>query len=211
MRANLRFTKPLVTVLAAVLAVAFVASAVAITPMRRARVGEPAPPLKLVDVTGKTHDLADYKGKTVVLQWFNPECPFVVGAYREGVVKATLEAAKKTGNVVFLAVDSSANRTEEVVKNRAPGFLEKYGVEHPVLVDHDGTVGKAYDARTTPQVFVIDGKGIVRYIGAPTDDPSCRRAGMTNHVITAFQQGAEGKAVTPDTTRPWGCSVKYDG
>lgn len=179
-------------------------------PGATARIGEPAPAFALEGIDGAQHRLADHEGKIVVLQWINADCPFIVNVFRGGVVKRTLQAITSSGDdVVFLAVDSTANKPREEVIEGDRAFLERYELDFPVLVDYDGAVGKQYDARTTPQVFVIDREGILRYHGEFTDDPTGRKPDSKNRVVTAVQQIRAGQPVNPSFVRPWGCSVKY--
>lgn len=167
------------------------------------KIGEAAPAWTLTDINGKQHSLAEYKGKIVVLDWVNPQCPVCKGAHEDGRVQKMLDEFKTEG-VVFLGVNSSHFTTAEENKKA----LEKYKVEYPVLLDVDGKVGKSYDARTTPHLFVIDTEGVLRYSGA-IDDGNPGKAGTTNYVLQAVKQIKAGETVTPDTTKPYGCSVKY--
>jgi peroxiredoxin len=176
-----------------------------------AKIGEKAPAWKLTDLDGKTHELKDFKGKNVVLEWTNPDCPFIVAVYEKGVVKETLDAMKKMGDdFVYIAVNSTANKPMEEVKKINVDFLKKHETKLPVVMDYDGKVGKAYGAKRTPHMFVIDGEGVLRYHGAFTDDQGSRKApNHTNYVLGALKQIAAGETVTPDHVREWGCTVKY--
>ncbi|MFL5358035.1 thioredoxin family protein [Archangium sp.] len=170
-----------------------------------AEVGEPAPAFTLKDEAGKEHSLAQYKGKVVVLEWTNPECPFVKRHYTAGTMQKTLSGfdAKK---VVWLAVDSSASHTPDV----AAAWKKEKGFSYPVLQDPSGTVGKSYGAKTTPHMYVIDEKGVLRYAGAIDDDPrGNKKEGTTNYVKTAVDALLSGKPVPASTTESYGCSVKY--
>ena len=177
----------------------------------QARVGDPAPAWTLEDLDGKSHSLADFKGKTVVLEWSNPSCPFIVNAYGKNLVQETIAAMKKMGeDHVYLVVNSTANKGKDAVMTEQKEFLAKHKVEVPSLVDYDGTVGKAYGARTTPHMYVIDSKGVLRYHGAFTDDPRFNKgAERTNYVLDALAAIKAGETVSPDYVQPWGCSVKY--
>lgn len=176
-----------------------------------AKIGEKAPAWKLTDLDGKTHELKDFKGKNIVLEWTNPDCPYIVGVYDKGVVKETLDGMKEMGeNFVYIAVNSTANKPMEEVKKINVDFLKKHEIKLPVVMDYDGKVGKAYGAKRTPHMFVIDGEGILRYHGEFTDDQGSRKApNHTNRVLVALTQIAAGETVTPDNVREWGCSVKY--
>jgi peroxiredoxin len=170
-----------------------------------AQVGKPAPAFTLKDETGKEHSLAQYKGKVVVLEWTNPGCPFVQRHYTAGTMQKTLTGfdAKK---VVWLAVDSTASNGAE----KSATWKKEKGFTYPVLQDASGTVGKAYAAKTTPHMYVIDEQGVVRYAGAIDDDPrGNKKEGTTNHVKAAVDALLSGKPVPAATTEPYGCSVKY--
>lgn len=170
-----------------------------------AEVGKPAPAFTLKDEAGKEHSLAQYKGKVVVLEWTNPDCPFVQRHYTAGTMQKTLAGfdAKK---VVWLAVDSSATHSA----NNAVAWKKEKGFSYPVLQDPSGTVGKEYGAKTTPHMYVIDEKGVLRYAGAIDDDPrGNKKEGTTNYVKTAVDALLSGKPVPAATTESYGCSVKY--
>lgn len=169
-----------------------------------AEVGKPAPAFTLKDETGKEHSLAQYKGKVVVLEWTNPECPFVKRHYEADTMATTLKGfdAKK---VVWLAVDSTAHNTPD----KSAAWKKTEGFTYPVLQDAPGTVGKAYGAKTTPHMYVIDEQGVVRYAGAIDDDPRGKNEKKVNHVKTAVDAVLTGKQVPAATTTPYGCSVKY--
>lgn len=197
-------------------ALALTAAAAPAKAEKKAEVGKAAPAFELKDLNGKSHKLSDFKNKIVVLEWTNPECPYIKGVYdakNNGTVKATTDAIAKMNNeVVYLAIDSSANRTEEQVIKRNKDFFKKHGAKHPVLIDHSGTVGRTYGAKSTPHMFVIDGKGVLRYHGAFTND-SRGRLGETryNYVLNAVNVIREGGTIQPTYMQQWGCSVKYAG
>jgi peroxiredoxin len=176
-----------------------------------AKVGQPAPAFTLKDAAGKEHKLADFEGRIVVLEWTNPDCPYIVRVYRDGVIKRTVEEMKKIDDkAVYLAINSTHN----VVPEDNVAFLKKHGMDRlTVLFDQDGTVGRLFDARNTPHMFVIDGKGVLRYQGAIDDDRQGRKAekgeSVTNYVINAVRQIKSGETVAPDQTTPYGCTVKY--
>ncbi len=189
-------------VTAVVLAVAVPLTALAAD---TAEVGKPAPAFTLKDESGKEHSLARYKGKIVVLEWTNPGCPFVRRHYQAGTMQKTLAGfdAKK---VVWLAVDSTSSNTPE----KSSDWKKLKGFDYPVLQDASGTVGRAYGAKTTPHMYVIDEEGVVRYAGAIDDDPrGSRKEGVTNHVKAAVDALLSGQPVPASTTQPYGCSVKY--
>ena len=169
-----------------------------------AEVGKPAPAFTLKDESGKEHSLAQYKGKIVVLEWTNPECPFVQRHYTADTMANTLKGfdSKK---VVWLAVDSTAHNTPE----KSAAWKKTEGFSYPVLQDQSGTVGKSFGAKTTPHMYVIDEQGVVRYAGAIDDDARGKNEKKVNHVKTAVDALLSGKPVPTATSTPYGCSVKY--
>ncbi|HXX29446.1 MAG TPA: redoxin domain-containing protein, partial [Myxococcaceae bacterium] len=128
-------------------------------------VGQPAPTFALPDESGLQHSLTQYRGKVVVLEWTNPECPFVQRHYTSKTMQKTLAALGK--QVVWLAIDSTYSNTPE----KSAAWKKEQGFPYPVLQDPSGAVGHAYGAKTTPHMFVIDEQGMVRYAGAIDDDP----------------------------------------
>jgi hypothetical protein len=178
-----------------------------------AKVDQPAPAFKLVDSTGKTRSLADFAGKTVVLEWTNHECPFVRKHYGSGNMQAQQRDATSKG-VVWLSINSSAlgnqghvdGATAESIRSKARAVQTAY------LLDPDGTVGRTYGAKTTPHMYVIDPKGVLRYAGGIDSIPSADTADIakaTQYVPQVLAELAAGKPVGIKVTRPYGCSVKY--
>ena len=173
-----------------------------------ATVGEPAPNFTLTDASGKSHTLADYKGKLVVLQWINPDCPVCARVNGTGLTNEMTKAVKGVEkDFVHLAIHS----THYMELDKSAAYLKKHKVKAPVLDDRNGKVGHLYGAKTTPHMYVIDKKGILRYAGAIDDDDNGKnREGATNYVINAVHQIAAGETVTPDMTKAYGCAIKYD-
>jgi peroxiredoxin len=169
-----------------------------------AEVGKPAPTFTLKDENGKEHSLAQYQGKIVVLEWTNPGCPFVQRHYKAKTMQNTLKEfdSKK---VVWLAVDSTSHNTPD----KSASWKKEQGFTYAVLQDPDGKVGKTYGARTTPHMYIIDEKGVLRYAGAIDDDPRGKSGTATNHVKTTVNALLSGQPVPAATTEPYGCSVKY--
>lgn len=169
-------------------------------------VGDKAPGFTLEDSAGGSVSLSDYNGRVVVLEWVNPDCPFVKRHYSEGSMKKLTSAYSESG-VVWLTINST--KYMDAAANAA--FVKKEGIDWPVLVDQDGTVGHAYGAATTPHMFIIDAKGVVVYDGAIDDDPrgNLEAGARTNYVSRALNEIAAGKAVSTPETKPYGCSVKY--
>ena len=172
-----------------------------------AKVGEQAPAFELKDTDGKTVKLEDYKGKIVVLEWFNPECPVVQMHYKANTMNTTYAKFKDKG-VVWLAVNSGGKGKEGAGTEASAKAKKNWKMDRPVLIDESGKVGKTYGAKTTPHMFVIDAKGTLVYAGA-IDDGGPGGAGKVNHVEKALEQTLKGETVTTSTTKPYGCGVKY--
>jgi len=177
------------------------------------KVGDPAPSFSLVDTNGKQHALDDFKGKVVVLEWFNHDCPFVKKHYDSGNMPA-LQSRYTAKDVVWLSINSSApGKQGNYAPDKASELSkEKKSAATYVLLDQDGTVGRLYGAKTTPHMFLIDDKGTLVYAGAIDDKPSTDKAdveGAKSYVRAAFDEAKAGKPVTTATTAPYGCSVKY--
>ena len=176
-------------------------------------VGDPAPAFTLTATNGETRSLADLKGKTVVLEWWNYECPFVGKHYGSGNMQK-LQREWTAKGVVWLTISSSAPGKQGYVDAaKANGWMEEKGAaQTAVLLDHDGKVGRAYGAKTTPHMFVIDSKGTVVYAGGIDDKPSTDQADIAtakNFVAAALAEVTAGKRVTMSISQPYGCSVKY--
>ena len=184
---------------------------VADAPAAKAKIGEKAPAFKMKDLDGKEHSLADFKGKTVVLEWFCPTCPYSGAKSRNSVhstgqVKKLMDDMKKVDeNVVYLLVDSSTAKMRmspaELVK-KDKEVVKQLDIKAPVLIDADTKVAAAYGAKTTPHCYVIDGEGVLRYMGAFSDRAE------TNYVLKAVTAIKNGSTVSPTEMRPWGCGVK---
>ena len=177
------------------------------------RVGEPAPDFEGADTKGKTHRLTDYRGKTLVLEWTNHDCPYVRKHYGSGNMQAQQREAAEQG-VVWLSVISSAPgkqgnvspaRADELTESREASPLA-------VILDPSGGIGHAYGAKTTPHMYIVDESGKLIYMGgidsiATADANDIPRA--TQYVRAALREMADGKPVSNPVTRPYGCSVKY--
>lgn len=178
-----------------------------------AAIGQPAPAFTVVDTAGKTVSLADYKGKTVVLEWVNPGCPYVRKHYGAANMQATQKAAVDKG-VVWLAVNSTAPDASDYLKPAAMAawMKDQKATATGTLMDENGKVGRAYGARTTPHMYIIDSKGTLVYAGAIDSKPTSRASdipGATNHVNQALADLQAGKPVSVAATQPYGCTVKY--
>lgn len=172
-------------------------------------VGEAAPAFTLTDLAGGEHSLADYRGKVVVLEWVNPNCPFSDRHAREKTM-TTLAAAHR--EVVWLGINSTNPDHRDYLEPAAhQRWADRYGIRYPILYDPTGEIGHAYGALTTPHMFIVDEQGRIAYDGAIDDDPPGRqpRAGRTNYVGGGLDDHAAGQPVDPASTKPYGCSVKY--
>lgn len=177
------------------------------------KIGKLAPDFTAVDSNGKTQHLADYKGKTVVLEWTNHDCPFVKKHYGAGNMQAQQEEAAAEG-IVWLSIISSAPGKQGHVSAAEANRLSKERGAAPaaVVLDPEGDIGKLYGARTTPHMFLIDDKGILRYKGAIDSIRSARQADVpkaTQYVRLALNEMRSGKKLSQPVSKPYGCSVKY--
>ena len=175
--------------------------------------GATAPAFTLTATDGTERSLADYRGRTVVLEWLNYDCPYVGKHYGGGAMPALQTEAVADG-VVWLSVVSSAPGEQG---HFAPAEMDaraarEGGRQTAVLLDPSGAVGRAYGAKTTPHMFVVGPDGRVVYNGAVDDRPTTDVAdldGATRYVSLALAAAADGRAADPATTPPYGCSVKY--
>ncbi|MHC4106765.1 MAG: redoxin domain-containing protein [Planctomycetota bacterium] len=173
-----------------------------------AKLGEKVPDFTLLDTKGQERRLAHYKDKIVVLEWISTECPYVINCYDTKAMTGAYEACKELDKgVVWLAI----NTTHWTNAKQNENWIEKYKLNYPILLDADGEVGKLYDARRTPHMFVIDAEGVLRYHGAIDDNPFARKPAedATNYVVNAVKQIVGGETVSPDYVKPYGCAVKY--
>ncbi len=176
-------------------------------------VGESAPDFTLTDTNGKAQTLSQYKGKFVVLEWFNHDCPFVHKHYDSGNMQA-LQKEYTAKDVIWLSINSSAPGKEGYYPADKANELTKEKGASPtaVLLDEDGKVGKLYGAKTTPHMFVVSPQGLLIYQGAIDSTPSTEAADIEtskNYVKDALEEAIAGKVVTESSTKSYGCSVKY--
>jgi len=176
-------------------------------------VGKKAPPISLKDSNGKAVRLDEFKGKFVVVEWVNFQCPFVGKQYGSGNMQKLQKEYTEKG-VVWLSVCSSAQGKQGYVTGAEANALvaEKDASPSRFLLDPKGTTGKAYGAKTTPHMFVIDPKGTVVYNGAIDDKPSTDKADIAtakNYIVAVLDAAMSGKPVETAVTQPYGCSVKY--
>jgi peroxiredoxin len=176
-------------------------------------VGQPAPDFTLSDLSGKPVKLSDLKGKFVVLEWVNPECPYVQKHYDSANMQ-TLQKEFGAKQVAWLAINSTREGHAEFKspQQMAGWMKEKGGAPAATLLDRDSKVGKLYGAVTTPHMYVIDPKGTLVYVGAIDDKRSTNPADVKtakNYVRVALGESMAGKAVSTASTSPYGCTVKY--
>lgn len=175
-------------------------------------VGQPAPAFTLPAANGKSVSLADYKGRTVVLEWNNPGCPFVKKQYGSGNMQKAQAAAAQDG-VVWLTINSGApGKQGHMDGEEAQAFVAEAGARPAAyLLDPQGQVGRAYGARTTPHMYVINGAGSLVYAGAIDNTEGSDRTDIQvrNHVLAALTELKAGQPVSVPSSRPFGCSVKY--
>jgi peroxiredoxin len=175
--------------------------------------GQPAPNFRAVDTTGKPVSLADFKGKYVVLEWNNPGCPFVQKHYDSGNMQA-LQKRYGADNVAWLSINSTAESSSDYMP---PAKLSAWFKQHnaaptAVLMDPSGEVGRAFGAKVTPHMYVIDPNGTLVYAGAIDDKRSTNVADVktaTNYVVAALTEAKSGKPVAKATSNAYGCTIKY--
>lgn len=175
-------------------------------------VGEVAPNFTLKDTSGKEHSLADLtkEGKIVVIQWFNPGCPFVKKHYgKKGSTFNDMYTSYKDKNVVILGINSGAKGKEGAGLENSQTAVKDWKIEYPILIDESGTVGKLYDAKRTPEMFIVGKDGKIAYHGAIDDDKGADAPGKVNYVTKALDELLAGQTVTKAETQPYGCTVKY--
>ncbi len=174
-------------------------------------IGQAAPAFELKDTDGKTVKLADFKGKIVVIEWFNPQCPYVVKHHEKNSTMADTANKFKDKGVVWLAINSGAPGKEGAGLEASAKAKKDWKINFPILLDESGKVGKAYGSKNTPGMFVIDAAGNLAYMGAIDNDDSPSKAGSINYVDQAVTQLLAKETVSTPVTKPYGCGVKYGG
>ena len=178
-------------------------------------IGQPAPAFSGTDTDGRAVSLSELKGRTVVLEWTNHECPFVGRHYGSGQMQALQSAASADGVTWITIISSAPGEQGYVTAAEANQLTASRGAKPTdVILDPDGDIGRAYGAKTTPHMYVIDPAGVLVYAGAIDDQP--RNAGADpatarNYVKEALAAVKEGKAPAVTATQPYGCSIKYKG
>jgi peroxiredoxin len=172
--------------------------------------GQPAPDFSFKDLDGKPHQLSEYRGKVVILEWMNPTCPIVGRHYRSGSMQATQAAAAAEG-AVWLQINSSSMADLDSAKSAE--WQKKQGVTATAYIrDQPGKIGRLYAAETTPQVYVIAKDGTLVYQGAIDDQPNASQVNTPNahnYVKAALAALKAGQPIDPSKTQPYGCGVKY--
>jgi peroxiredoxin len=189
-------------------------------PHQVAALGKPAPDFTLTDTDGKAHKLSELRGKTVVLEWFNPDCPFVRHAHGKGPLK-DMAARRASADLIWLSINSSAPGKQGHGVERNQRARADYAMKNPVLLDETGATGRAYGALKTPHLFVVDDKGVLVFRGgidnAPMGEVDAARPRPTgvgenqtvNYVDAALDDLKQGRPVRLSDVPPYGCSVKY--
>ncbi len=194
--------------------IALILVCVVATPVwAKVAVGEPAPDFSLTDSNGKTQTLSQYKGKIVVLEWNNPECPFVGKHYGSGNMQKQQADATATGAIWLTINSGAAGKQGNLDAAGANAYIAKVGGKQTAyLFDPAGTAGHLYGAKTTPHMYVIDQQGVLRYMGGIDSIPSTDKddlAKATQYVPQVLAELKAGKAVSVTTSQPYGCGVKY--
>jgi peroxiredoxin len=178
-----------------------------------AQLGAPAPDFTLQDLDGKSVSLSQFRGKLVVLEWFNPGCPFVRASHTVGSLKGLSDKHAADG-VVWLAINSGGPGKQGAGVEANREGVTQFGMHHPVLIDESGMVGQLYGAERTPHMYVIDPQGVLVYKGAIDNSPdgegqSPEGGKLVNYVDGAISAIRSGAKVAPAETKAYGCSVKY--
>jgi len=179
------------------------------------RVGLPAPDFTATDTYGKSHKLSEYKGNFVVLEWHNRDCPYTHKHYASGNMQKLQKEWTGKGVVWFTVISSAPGKQGYVTANDENAYVKQVGASPTaVLLDPKGDLGRLYDAKTTPQMFIINREGNLIYDGAIDSKPTSDQADIakaTNYVQAALAEATAGKSVATPVSRPYGCSVKYAG
>ena len=176
-------------------------------------VGAKAPEFIGVDTNGEQVQLADFAGKPLILEWTNHQCPYVRKHYESGNMQRIQRRLTEEGAVWVSVISSAPGKQGYVMAQKANLLTTSRGVyANKVILDPDGIIGRAYGAKTTPQMFLIDEESIIRYMGAIDDQPSSRRAtldGARNYLLEAWSAFKAGESIEMAVTKPYGCTVKY--
>lgn len=192
----------------------FVSMIVSIPVVAAPVIGQTAPDFSVVDTQGNTHQLSDFERQVVVLEWTNHDCPFVKKHYSANNMQNQQRMARDEHGVVWLTVISSSPGTQgHVSATKADELtLSRNAEPAAVLLDEDGTMGRAYDARVTPHMYIIDETSTLVYMGGIDSNPSANPDDIpeaTQYVVEALKSMAAGESIAEPITRPYGCTVKY--
>jgi peroxiredoxin len=195
------------------LVAATIAAGLAAVPVLAVRVGQPAPAFSATASNGQTYKLSDYRGKFVVLEWHNNGCPYTQKHYNSGNMQRLQKEWTAKGVVWFTVISSAAGEQGYVTAAQENDYMKRMNAAPTAaLLDPSGQLGHMYDAKTTPQMVLIGPDGQVLYDGAidnkPTEDPSSI-SGAKNYIDAALTEAMAGKPVSMPSSRPYGCSVKY--
>ena len=175
--------------------------------------GTPAPDFTLQSSAGETISLSQYRGQYIVLEWTNHKCPFVKKFYREGHMQALQKQLTEDGAVWLQVISSAPGKSGYLSASAAEALRTEKGHQSTaLLLDSEGTVGRAYDARTTPHIFLIDPEGKLLYQGAIDSVASTQTADIEaaeNYLLAAYRSAQAGDPVEKSATKPYGCGVKY--
>lgn len=175
--------------------------------------GEKAPMFTLKDTEGEKHSLKDIlakeETKAVVVEWFNPDCPFVVKHHKNNTTMKDLAKKYEEQGVVWIAINSGAEGLQGAGIERNKKAIEEYKIKYPVLMDMDGKVGREYGAKRTPEMYIVSKDGMVVYHGAIDSDRSARNLGEINYVKDALEAHLAGETIANNRTQAYGCTVKY--
>ena len=185
--------------------------ALATTALGQVSPGDKAPDFTLMDTAGQEHHLQQYldAGKTVVLEWFNPDCPFIIKHHKNARTMDEAYGEVIDHDVVWLAINSGGQGRQGAGLEHNQKAHKEYKMTFPVLMDEPGKVGRIYGAKTTPHMFIINSEGLVVYNGAIDDNKSPSTMGETNYVRAALHSVLSGEELKQAATKPYGCSVKY--
>ena len=177
------------------------------------KIGEPAPGFTGIDTSGKSHALSDFRGKPVVLEWTNHDCPYVRKHYGSGNMQQQQQAATGQGAVWLSIISSAPGKQGHVTPAQADALTaERNAAPSAVILDEKGEIGRLYEAKTTPHMYIIDADGKLAYMGGIDSIASANPADIgkaTQYVPAALAQVMNGEPVASSVTRPYGCSVKY--
>ena len=177
------------------------------------QIGEPAPGFTAIDTSGKSHNLGNFRGKPVILEWTNHDCPYVRKHYNSGNMQQQQRTATEKGAVWLSIISSAPGKQGHVTPTQADALtVQRKAAPSAVILDENGDIGRLYGAKTTPHMYIIDAEGKLAYMGGIDSIASSNPADIskaTQYVLPALTQVLDSKPVASSVTRPYGCSVKY--